>query len=124
MHTRITFFTLPSCTAKGQGEPSRTDRARTLSASFGLLDRPDLGRERVDVVLGAGPPTPHVPRVQVGPPLEGGRVARPAVVRPPSPPLPTAVASDGGRGSGGVALLAAPLVADQLKCTERHDRET
>ena len=110
-------------------ERSRTDlsRARTLSASFGLLDGPDLGGERVDVVLGAGPPpASHVPRVHVGPTVEGGRVEAvtpSVVVRPQLPPTPpsTMASAAGGCDGGGVALLAAPLVADQLKCRVVRD---
>ena len=65
----------------------------------------------MDVVLGADPPTSHVPRVQVGPTL-GGVVVRPP---PPTTTAPMAETSARGGGGGGVALLAAPLVADQLE---------
>ena len=71
---------------------TRTDHARTLSASLGLLDRPDLGCEGVDVVLGADPPTSHVPRVQVGPTLGG------VVVRPPPPTTTAPMAETSVRG--------------------------
>ena len=121
--TTVQSFPPDKC-SQCKRERSRTDpsRARTLSASFGLLDGPDLGGERVDVVLGAGPPpASHVPRVHVGPTVEGGRVEAvtpSVVVRPQLPPTPpsTMASAAGGCDGGGVALLAAPLVADQLKC--------
>ena len=74
------------------------------------------------------PPVARVARVQVGPPdLEGVAAAAVAVVvrhspLPAPPPPPSAAATAigaGGRSRVGVALLATPLVADQLR-----ERET